>query len=585
MAALSAVFFLSLAATPLFAARPTAARLLPEKTVVMVSAPNVRELARKFMNTNLGQMLQDPQVKPLIETLYGSLDEWVEALKGIIGLSLSDIVALPQGEITFAIVEPSDNDLGYVFIFEAGDQIANARKLLKVALDRLKLNREETIGEVKCSIYDAGGSNRSVIVFEKDNAFAFCTKIEVAKQVLDLWNGKKDARSLAENANYGAIANRCRGSRDEEPQLIWYVDPVGYMKKMGETNIGVQIAVAMLPSLGLDGLAGVGGSFLYDTAQYDSMIHLHVLLTSPRTGVFKAITFEPCTAKPEHWVPGDAAQYLTLHWNFQTSLKAIEMLYDSFNGDGALAKGLQEASKELGADVQKQLLPAFEGRVTYLVWVEKPAVSMQSSAWLLAFKLKDPEKDVETFQKLLNRIAKKDPATISLHTFAGKSYYRQHIPAPTNLPEGVEAPPMPQPCFGIVEDYLVCSYYPGVYEKVLATAADSSKSLGTTLDFKLIASKLERMAGEKKLAMLFFDRPDEGMRLWYELATSENAKKGLKNGSENNPLFKSVNSALEKHPLPPFSALQKYLTPGGALLIDDETGFHLTGFTLKRQGE
>jgi len=58
--------------------------------------------------------------------------------------------------------------------------------------------------------------------------------------VLDLWNEKKDARSLAENANYGAIANRCRGSKDEEPQVIWFVDPVGYMKKLGETNIGVQ---------------------------------------------------------------------------------------------------------------------------------------------------------------------------------------------------------------------------------------------------------------------------------------------------------------------------------------------------------
>jgi hypothetical protein len=589
--ALFVLFVLSLASTPLFAARPSAARLLPEKTVLMISVPNVQELARKFMNTNLGRMTQDPEIKLIFETLYGSLGETVETMKGFIGLSLTDIVALPQGEITYALVASEEHPPASVFIFDAGSQIANARTLVDIFKKSLSASerktREETIGEVKCTIYEQSDGNEfyTTVIFEKDSAIAFCQTIGAAKQVLDLWNEKKDARSLAENANYGAIANRCRGSKDEEPQLVWFVDPVGIMKGYAKNDAGIMIAVAMLPALGLDGLSGVGGSFLYDTEQYDSMIHLHVLLSSPRTGVFKAIAFEPGAAKPEHWVPGDVAQYITLHWNFPTSLKTIETLVDSFNGDGTFSKGMQESSKEIGMDVQKELLPAIEGRVSYLVWYEKPVVNMQNSAWLVAIKLKDAEKNAEVFQKLFDHMMKKYPDMMKLHTFAGKNYYRQITPAPTNLPEGVEPPPMPQPCIGILEDYLIYSFHPNIYEHILAAAADSSNSLATTLDFKIIASRLERVAGEKKPALLVFDRPEERMRFWYDLATSEGAKKGLQKESENNPVYKSLNSALEKHPLPPFSVLQKYLAPGGALVTDDETGYHLMNFTLKRKAE
>ncbi len=523
----AAVILYLLASSPLFAARPTAARLLPEKTALMISVPNVRELAQKFMNTNLGRMTQDPQMKPFIETLYGSFGELVGQAKDQIGLSLDEIVALPQGEITFAIVTPEGSTPSFVFVFEAGGNIANAHKLLDRGLQILERNgstkKEEKIGDVKCSVYDnksAGspGAWQNLVIFEKDASIAICTDLEVAKQVLDLWNEKKDARSLAENANYGAIASRCRGSKDEEPQIIWYFDPVGLMKSMAETNVGVQIAVAMFPSLGLDGFAGVGGSILYDTDQYDSMFHLHVLLTSPRTGLFKAIAFEPGEAKPERRAPGDAASYLTFNWNFPTSLKAIETLFDSFRGDGAFAQTLQNFGNRIDVDLQKQVVPALDGRVTFLRWIEKPAVSLESATSLLAFKLKDGE--VENMQKILDGIAKKFPDRVSAKTAAGKSYYCVEIPAP-DPGNGRRPPRMPQPCFGVVEDYLMISNFPGIYERVLATAADSSKSLGNELDFKLIASKLQRVAGETKPAMLTFDRPEEGMRFLYDMATSD----------------------------------------------------------------
>jgi hypothetical protein len=35
--------------------------------------------------------------------------------------------------------------------------------------------------------------------------------------------------------------------------------------------------------------------------------------------------------------------------------------------------------------------------------------------------------------------------------------------------------------------------------------------------------------------------------------------------------------------LPPFEVLQRYLAPGGTVVVDDETGLHYTDFSLRRK--
>jgi hypothetical protein len=123
-----------------------------------------------------------------------------------------------------------------------------------------------------------------------------------------------------------------------------------------------------------------------------------------------------------------------------------------------------------------------------------------------------------------------------------------------------------------------------LYEKLAVTLSEG-KSLADELDFKLVASKIERQNGETKPAMVSFNRPEEGMRFLYDLATSDRARQSLSRGAENSRFFKSVDEALKQNPLPPFAVLQKYLAPGGAVIVDDETGIHYSAFSLRRKGE
>jgi hypothetical protein len=43
-----------------------------------------------------------------------------------------------------------------------------------------------------------------------------------------------------------------------------------------------------------------------------------------------------------------------------------------------------------------------------------------------------------------------------------------------------------------------------------------------------------------------------------------------------------LRDALDKHPLPPFEVIKKYLAPTGGVMINEPTGFHYTGFGLRR---
>ena len=152
------LFYFLISSTSLNAARPTAARLLPENTVVMVSVPDVKDLGEKFMNTNLGRMSQDPQMKPVIEQLYGSMGELVDKVKDKIGLSLAEIVALPQGEITVGDGRSAGAMPGRACSFSRRATKSPMRESsLSEASNLCEMNgstkREETIGEVKCTIY------------------------------------------------------------------------------------------------------------------------------------------------------------------------------------------------------------------------------------------------------------------------------------------------------------------------------------------------------------------------------------------------------------------------------------------------
>ncbi|MHB1034224.1 MAG: DUF3352 domain-containing protein [Pirellulales bacterium] len=562
------------------AARPSAAKLFPPNTVAYVSVASVPDLVERFKQSATGRMIQDPQLKPLIAQLYGSALQAAGEVQNQLGVTVPEILAVFQGEISVALVAPEKSTPALVVLVDAGDRVPTVRKLFELLLARLgqegAAKKEETISGTKVTISDVPNQeDQKIVYFEKDGTVALSTNVEVVKTLLAVWNGEKKD-TLSENDKYAAIMSRCRGARNESPQIAWFADPIGIARAFGQGNPAAQIGLAVLPTLGLDGLSGVGGTVTLVTGQFDSISHIHLLLDSPRGGIIEMLALGTGDTTPETWVPGDVSSYTTIHWKVDTTYRKLGTLIDSFQGEGAFKSRVQEQMlRNTGVDLEKEILPALDGRFTLVTSFERP-VTIQSGSNMVGIRLKDGKE----FQKVVDKVVARFKDVILQKSSGGKVYYQFQPPRMADMPPA-ERPPMP--CFAILGNYLLVSNQLGVLERAIAAEADPTKGLADAPDFKLMASKISKQAGGTKPGMISFSRPEESLRFFYELAVSDRTRESLKKQAENNPFFRTLNQALESNPLPPFEVLAKYFAPEGGVLVDDETGFHYTAFSLRRE--
>lgn len=566
-------------------ARPPGTRLLPEKTVAYVSVTHVPELTRRFQNTSLGRMSRDPQVQPLLAQLYGTLADAVAKFRDRIELGLPELLSLPQGELTVAVVGQEQGPPALVVLLEVGEQLPAALRFLQRGGELLEKNgikrTESVVGGVKFTTFEGYGNRppRSASWFEKDATIVLGTSQEVLQAMLANWETPQ-TRTLAENAKFAAIVERCRGTKGEEPQVTWFVDPVAFVRASGQGNVQAQLVLALLPALGLDGLSAVGGTAAFDTGVFDQVAHVYVLLDSPRSGIFDAIALESGDPRPDRWVPADVGTYVTLHWNLQRTFQTASKLYDSFRSQGALAGEINRRFLRLGLDFTGEVLPVLDNRITYVVRFEKDAAASGPGV-AASIRLKDPA----AAAKLLEKVYQAQQASLAIATSGEHRYYQVKLPAANARPSG-PAPeePRPTPCFGILDEYLLFANRPAMFQKAIATRDNPFDGLAESLEFKLVASRIARQTRGVKPALIRFDRPEEGMRFLYQLAQSERGREQLRRqGERGDVVARTLLQALQDHPLPPFSALERYFAPAGAMLVDEPTGLHFTAFVLARR--
>ncbi|NQT41543.1 MAG: hypothetical protein HQ581_28900 [Planctomycetes bacterium] len=571
------------------AERPPAEKLLPRATFGYLSIADVPDLSERFGNTSIGLMSEDPEMKPFVKAMYGVLADLVDTVQEQIALSLPEILDLFQGELTVAVVSPKTGNPAVVVFVDAGEQMPNMKKILAKgtgALDGIaEVKRTETtIGDTTLIVYESteDADAPQAAYFIKEETIVMASNAEVLEQVLAAWNGEaEEGTTLAENAKYAAIMRRCRGAGGEEPQVTWFFDPLTMIEHFAREDTGPRIMLAMLPTLGLDGLSGLGGSFFFDAGPYDSVIHWHILLGTPRRGILKMIALSSGDAAPQTWVPADVSMYATLHIDVDTFFPTLNELYDGFRSEGAFSRLLAGSVKEeSGVDFEGAVVPQLDGRVTMIQWIERP-VTLASQATMLGFTLKDSEPIAAT----LAALAKKFPEQLEKETFGGETYYVFNPPGLQSARERAREQPgqpePPMPCIGVVDDTLLMANRTAIFEQAILANRDSSKSLASSPDFEVVAERIRRQASGTNPTMIMFSRPTEGMRFLYGLANGDAARQGLRGAAAENEFFKSLDTALEKHPLPEFSVVERYMAPTGALMVDDETGLHYMGFGMR----
>jgi hypothetical protein len=295
--------------------------------------------------------------------------------------------------------------------------------------------------------------------------------------------------------------------------------------------------------------------------------------------VIDALALQAGEVTPEPWVPIDTASYTTWNWDVPKTYHEVVRLYEQFRGGPGSWKSqvLDPITEQSGLDLEKEIIHATAGRFTMLTWMEKPA-RINSQSNLIAIKMNDSQ----ATQRVIDRLAQRFSEQLTKKSYGGVTYY-QGQPPPNRDNVNPEVVRIQDGCMAILDDYLVLSDSSKLLQQVILTKSDPSRTLANELDFKIIASKIQRQLGDARAGMIAFNRPEEQMRQLYEMATSDAIRGALKGQAANNPFFKTVDDALTTNPLPPFAVLAKYLAPGGGLLTNDDTGFHYMAFSLRRE--
>jgi len=567
--------------TAALAKRAPASQLLPDNTLVYARIADVPALIEKLPETSLGRMLQDAQLRPMFNDLFAELQERLAEFQKASGLSLEDLLRIPQGEIALAVL-PSDNPRQprFALLCDTGKNSASARKLVDYIDASLvaqgATRTEEQIGDTKAvACVLPGRVPVNIAWFERDGTVVFCTDMETAKELHSNWSGRsKDA--LADNIHFDTLVQSCSATAPDAAQLLGYINPMALVHQYTQGNLAAAAVVGLFPKLGLDGLQAVGGSVAVCTDDYDTLMQVHLLLDTPRKGVLEVPALGSGNFTPPDWVSDKVASYTSIHWNFQESFIKLEAIIDDLQGEGATAEQSRRIFLDrLGVDFIKDVLPQLNGRVHYIRQVMSP-IDQRDPATLIAFELKDIPAAKTLLEKTVERKSSDlTPVTSGSKTlYAIKNSYRDD-------PEF--AARMPEPCFALAHGCLIVSDRVALLKPLLGES-DRKAALANSLEYKLIASKMPRLLNKQKPGLFTFTRTEESIRSIYDrMALSEADRRANPDAPRGGRFGREFGNVMEKHPLPPFAAFAKYFAPGGSAITSDDSGFHYVSFSLRRK--
>ena len=330
---LSSLLLVALLALPCLAKDPNSAQIMSDQTVAFIRVADTQDYVEKVDQTAIGPAANDPQMQPFVNGIWMTLKQSFAQVEGQIGISLEELLSIPQGELALSLVAMQEGQPAVVLFCELGDDTRVAGNVIEV-LEVIGQSNGAEITKSKVNETDLvfiSGPNGKIAVCIHDNTLLASNRIEAIEDMIDHWDGTRED-SLAADDRFRTIVSSSRGTRDEPAQVVWYVNPIEGIRMATRDQSGGAYVMAFLPVLGLDGIKAIGGSQILATEDFDTISHFHVMLQRPRSGVIEVIALKNASTDPEGFVPDDVTNYMTLNWDVEKSYKALEKLYDSIVG-------------------------------------------------------------------------------------------------------------------------------------------------------------------------------------------------------------------------------------------------------------
>lgn len=625
--------------TPVLAVTP-AAKLLPSSTCVYVSIPDMGAFRTSFNETQLGQLAQDPVMKPFAEDLAAQLKDRFGKTDIELGIKWDELKGVYSGEVCLARVQPGNDKAEHatmLLLDVRGKDAAVTSVRETLATNMKKRGAESTnvaMGKAMTTLHRlplkrGELKKRTVFITVHEDQLLVSNHQGLIADVIGRIDSKKFDGSLSEHKIFNDVMNEVDGAAGGlAPQARWFVDPFKYAEvirasRRGRKGRGKNFAKT-LSSQGFDAIRAAGGHINMSADGFD-LLHRTFVFAPPVTDAptkFNAaarMLFFPATKHlpiPK-WMPNNASNYLSVNWKILDGFNhAISLIDQVAESDGFVEQVLTSFKTDKEGpeiDIRTEFLAKLDDHIVTFSNFEMP-ISTTSERVLVAIRIKDDaEDDVNrALKKLGDHEPQANPLKVAGHD--GWEIVAQAdtdeedlsdinlpgtgsgIPLPGGEVESEEEDDLTLPNAAIVVSrggdpeappYLFIASHVDLLEKVL-TARPEHDALSASDDFKAINEILAKLgAGEDSVR--FFSRTDEEFRLSYEMIRqgkmpqSESMLGKLLNktlGDEDSPTARKPE--IDGSKLPDYQVVRRYLGPTGVFVQPHDNGWSITGVMVSK---
>lgn len=591
---------------------PPPEKLLPNDTLLLVTAPDATKLLSVFTNSPHGQLWNDPALKPFRDKFVAKFkSDLAVPLEKEFGIKFSDYEGLVNGQFTFALTQNgwqggTNESVGWIFLMDTRDKsevlktnlaqmqkkwIESGKQIKTEKIRDLEFTTLLTTTDVLTNLMDrlipraaaapvetkSPGRKLEITVGQSGSLLLVANTPKVIEKVLVQQAGGL-APSLSGEASYEAAHNAM--FRDA-PLYIWMnVKPLLDIFASGPASSASDNSLMPSPeklvlSLGLGGLKTAALS--YRSAAEGATIQFSLAIPEAnRKGIFNILRPETKEASPPVFVPADVTKFMRWRLNLPNALTGLEdMLTEISPALGGAVKLIMESAgkdKDQDFDLKKELLASLGD--DYISYERKPAtgaaadINSPPSVHLLG----SPGSD-KLASAMRIGMSLLSPSPVEERDFLGRKIYNLASPAvlldPTAAKRNLN--------FSASGGYVAFSSDVPMLEEYLRSSETKAKPLSETIGFAEAAEKVGGMG----LGLFGYSNQKEGMRATFAALKSESATLAdlLKNpasGAKTPAEEKKINEWADFSLLPPYDSVSKYFhysVYGG--------GYNANGFTVK----
>lgn len=605
------VFALALSAR---AQIPSAEKLLPNDTLILLSVPDATKFRTVFKSSCYGQLWNEPSMKPFKDKFVTKLmADVVAPLEKEFGVKFSDYEAMAQGQFTFALTRngwqgKTNESLGWILLLDTKDKSgllkSNLTELKKKWIDSGKqiktdkvrdvefttlITSTEDISKIMEKVFPRAKSGPAeepkspsekieIMVGQSGSLLLVGNSAKVIEQILVHQVGGL-APSLSDEAAYDANHNAM--FRDA-PLYAWLnVKPLleAFSRETPESSSSNPLMPKpdkIISATGLNGLKTV--AFSYRNAAEGMSMQLSLgIPEANRTGLFKMLAAEPKEATAPAFVPADVTKFTRWRINLPKAWTGLEtMLTEISPAVGGAFKLIFESAgkdKDPNFDLKKELVGNLADDL--INYQKKPTAStaagLNSPPSIYLLGSANPDKLANAMKVGLSLLS---PAPIKDRDFLGRKIYTM---AGSPLLAGDSTEPPRGLEFSASGGYLALSTDTTILEEFLRSSETKAKPLTETVGFKEAAEKV----GGTALGLFGINNYSEEMRAtWTALKKDsatlsdllKNPALGPKTPAEQN----QINAWADFSLLPQYDSVAKYFhfsVYGG--------NFNADGFTVK----